>query len=192
MAFPSDILEDIERGYQYLSNLNVELQGDLMMGCKCSPNAINQLSRTLTALDAKVELDEYDDVVMANLKILYLIIGDSVPEVILTGYWWFNNTGTPLTEEQILSSNSFTFIQGADIPVPFNVTDYSFYGWAYPSSEGVKNYFQDASVPDNKGYIGMPDELMGAPVITGQHRQFNTNYPTLQTTNLIFSSRARI
>jgi Ethanolamine utilization protein, possible chaperonin len=75
MALPTYVLEAIADGKEYLSNMNEDLREDFLRGCACKSENQKILERVLVALDGKVELDEFDDSVLANLRILYWIIG---------------------------------------------------------------------------------------------------------------------
>ncbi len=74
--FPQQALNDIQRGIQYLSNLNQEYLSDLQRGCvTCKPDSFDELKNTIRALEYKVALDQYDAVAAANLNIMLKIIG---------------------------------------------------------------------------------------------------------------------
>lgn len=75
MAIPSYVLDDIQAGKEYLSEMNQDLREDFLRGCACKSENQKILERVLIALDGKVELDEFDDSIQANLDILYYIIG---------------------------------------------------------------------------------------------------------------------
>lgn len=74
--FPIQFLLDVERGNQYLSNLNQEFLSDLVRGCdNCTPDSFECLKNAIRALNYKVELDQYDAVAIDNLNIMLKIIG---------------------------------------------------------------------------------------------------------------------
>lgn len=75
--FPAEALADIQRGNQYLSNLNDDYLERLTIGCfNCEDETFKTLRETMLSLQYKVELDEYDEVALRNLDIMLYIIGD--------------------------------------------------------------------------------------------------------------------
>lgn len=77
--WPQEEIEDYERGLQYFSGLNTQYIGELRQGCSdCKPKSMECLQRTLKAIEYKIELDQYDDIAIENLRIMKVIIGDFV------------------------------------------------------------------------------------------------------------------
>ncbi len=76
VVFPVEALADLERGKQYLSNLNAQYIEDLHKGCDCMPLSFECLKRLLRALDFKNALDEYDDISIELIRKMIIIIGD--------------------------------------------------------------------------------------------------------------------
>lgn len=75
-AFPTEALYDLERGEQYLSNLNTEYLDDLKKGCyDCLPDSFECLRYIISALKYKRDLEQYDSIAIANLNMMLKIIG---------------------------------------------------------------------------------------------------------------------
>lgn len=76
MAFPSQVLADIQTAKQYLSTLNADYIADIKKGCiDCSHKDYYCLSRVLTSLIDLSEVGEYTDVAEALYYQLLGIIG---------------------------------------------------------------------------------------------------------------------
>lgn len=190
VPFPSEVLLEIERGKQYFSNLNEEFLGDLKRGCTdYSPLSYECLKRLLRALDFKNELDEYDEVAETLVYKMLVIIGGYKLVVPLVGYWWSSDTNVPLTEGQILATNSFEFTAGGSMRVPFRVLppDYKFINVAYPSSQVTRTAYVNTNDSEDNGSLGGGGDLMGAATVTGAFKQQNGNYVTQVIYDLILS-----
>lgn len=76
MAFPSQVLTDINSGKQYLSDLNASYITEIKKGCMdCAPNDYYCLSRILKSLIDLSVVGDYTDVAVELHNQLMLIIG---------------------------------------------------------------------------------------------------------------------
>lgn len=98
MAFPQPVLDDINRGKAFYSDLNAEYIQQLNNGCcGCCVKDYDCLQGILRSLDDKIELDEYDDVAIKLYGQMLLIIGDytiKVPPTVDAG----NNQTLPINQ----------------------------------------------------------------------------------------------
>ena len=101
VVFPQEAIDNILRGKQYLSNLNTEYIEDLKKGCTdCKPSSFECLKQLLRALDYKNNLDQYDDIAIALLKKVQVIVGSYiflVPGQVAFGYSVTNPFGNLLS-----------------------------------------------------------------------------------------------
>lgn len=108
--FPEEALDVIERGEQYFSNLQAEYLADLKRGCNnCKPTAYTCLKRLLRALNAKNELDQYDDISIVLIHKVEVIIGDytlQVPPTVNAGA----DQSVPINETAYFSA---TIVEGS-------------------------------------------------------------------------------
>lgn len=108
--FPEEALDVIERGEQYFSNLQAEYLADIKRGCNnCKPTAYTCLKRLLRALNAKNELDQYDDVSIVLIHKVVVIIGDytlQVPPTVNAGA----DQSVPIDETAYFSA---TIVEGS-------------------------------------------------------------------------------
>lgn len=192
MATAAEIIANIERGQSYMS---ASVSGDLnrakkKTGCFEFGDEVYQLNNIINSLKDRRDQSLIEDDPISNKlnDCLIEIIGDyTIPSTMITGYWWTSDDGLPLTDSQIVTKNSFQFEEGQPIRVPLDVDTFSFYGIAYPISQTTKTKYQDVAVSSNKGDIGGIDNLLGSAVLTTLFKQHNTNYPSIQTTDLILS-----
>lgn len=189
MAFPTDVLTEIQRGEQYLSNLNTEYLADLQRGCTdCLPSDFDCLRYTMRALKYKVILDEYDSIAISNLEMMQKIIGDYQVVTPAKAYWGVKANGTVLTYNQIIAGNVVNFAAGQSyFDIPYNFGTLQFPWFAYPQSETFKGAYQDLVDPDNQGTIGNVTDLFGpATNVAGAVplRFEIAQYPTIQLTGL--------
>lgn len=190
MAIPSYVLDDIQAGKEYLSEMNQDLREDFLRGCACKSENQKILERVLIALDGKVELDEFDESMEANLDILYSIIG-GIPTPVgqSVGYWGSKLDGVVLTYNQIITQGTaFNFQSGSDITVPINVTGFERWWFAIPSIEGAYDKYEDTVNVLNKGDIGTDQDLIGAPTLVSGAVNLNfyqNVYPVPQPNPLI-------
>lgn len=188
VPFPDEALTDIENGRRYFSALNSEYIGEMQKGCDCKPLAYDCLMNTLKAVEYKNELNEYDDIAKKNLDIMLKIIGEAPIVETMTGYWWLSDEGDePLTQSEILDTNSFNFSSGSSFTVPFVEVVYKALNIAYPNSEPSRTSYTNIANPDDFGTLGGGGDLLGSVVNTGIFKQQNGNYVVNGDRTLIFS-----
>lgn len=191
MAFPSEILLEIQRGKSHLSDLNEQFLVEVKRGCNdCAPNGYYKLASILDSLEDKAEIGDYDDVsVELYNQMLYIIGGSEVPVGDIVAYFGSKDDGTVLTYSEIVTQGTQVIITDASsITFPFNVTDFERWWFAIPSIEGAYAKYEDTVNVLNKGDIGTDQDLIGAPtLVTGTvNLNFWQNvYPVPQPNPLI-------
>lgn len=168
MALPTEILELIQEGKAYLSDLNEEWKDDLKKGCNdCAPKEYYRLARILDSLEDKTEYDEVAQ------KLIYEMVGIIGGEVTPVGqmlaYFGSKMDGTVLTYSQIVAQGTPVVITDTqNITFPFSVTGFERWWFAIPSVEGAYDKYEDTVNVLNKGDIGTDQDLIGAPtLVTG-------------------------
>lgn len=114
--------------------------------------------------------------------------GTETPTMV-TGYIWFtpyDEPNTPLTEEEILTKDTFQFSSGQDFEVLMNsFGQYVYPNIAYPATEPTKTRYQNTDVSDDNGDFGT-GKLLDIALTTGSFKQHNGTYPIdLNATYLI-------
>lgn len=103
--FPQEVLDDMNRGQAYLSDLNAEVITDLKKGCSgcgCCGKSKVCLMRILSALDYKASVGDYDTISQVLYEKLIFIIGDyviKIPPSVDAG----SNQSVPMNEDAMFS-----------------------------------------------------------------------------------------
>lgn len=187
MGFPAKVLEDIQSGKEYLSDLNATYITELKKGCdSCTPKNYSCLSRVLKSLDYKIEVDQYDVVAENLYKTLMIIIGgvSYVPPVVYDAI--YTGTGIPTTQEQILLGVLTPYTIGGNMLANFENSSYLTNYLAIPITAPVPTQYINQSNPFDTGPIGSPSDLFGSFTEVGSFRVTITNYPIPLTNTYLF------
>jgi len=102
--FPQPVLDDIQRGKAFLSELDAEDSANMELGCvNCCVTNYECLSSIMNSLEMKVSLDEYDDDAIKLYGKMLIIIGDytiKVPPTVDAGA----NQSVPINETAIFNA----------------------------------------------------------------------------------------
>lgn len=117
--FPQQVLNDLNRGKQYYSDLNEGFISDLKRGCdNCTPKQGSCLMRILTSLEFK-STGVYDDESQGLYNQMMEIIGGEsyVPDLLII-YYGTSASGSPLNLSTILAGVQLPYMLGDSIVVP--------------------------------------------------------------------------
>lgn len=144
---------------------------ELKRGCDgCTPE--------VQLLQDQIYRDKFDQ------KMSQIANAPDLSAITLTGYFGSKADRSILTVEQIEAGTAFTYLNQADVTIPFNFSALA-YGWfAIRSDQPVKNYYIDLGNTANDGNIGTGDDLMSMPTNVSPYDFYITNYPTIQLTSL--------
>lgn len=102
--FPQPVLDDIQRGKAFLSELDAEDSANMELGCvNCCVTNYECISSIMNSLEMKVSLDEYDDDAIKLYGKMLIIIGDytiKVPPTVDAGA----NKSVPINETAIFNA----------------------------------------------------------------------------------------
>ena len=175
MAFPPSVIESIELGKTYLSNLNTDEISDKKNGCiDCGCNkTYTCLFQILFALDYKSSIGVYDDTSKAlYIQMLEIIGANDVTDAILAYYGAFNkvvsteaeaisltqslypnfelNTGTTQRFFNIVLRQSINIVSilDEDVPIGNNITsEYLLSGTVTIEGDVFRVYALELAIP---------------------------------------------
>ncbi|MEJ5993463.1 hypothetical protein WG904_03455 [Pedobacter sp. Du54] len=184
MAFPNQILEDVQRGKSYYSLIDFNDNTDRASGFKNLPCNFQCLGKILRDLNHKINSNNYDEISYGLYTQMMEIIGGPVYIPIVQGNIFYG-TGSPSNLDEITSGTPFTYVPGEEIIVPFNNNNELLRNFvAIPDTGPIPNHFEDIDFPMNQGGMGGPDLLFGAFIPISGYRVFITNWPTILNSSL--------
>lgn len=93
-------------------------------------------------------------------------------------YYGSKNDGAVLSQSQIEAGSTTTFVSGGSVLIPYDNITVQYMWFAIPSSQPVKDYYEDTASPLNQGPIGSPSDFYGAPTTVGPYDFYISNYPS--------------